>query len=66
MDEASAVILRGCRSGRGAFLDLGPHDRVRGWSWPVGSLGGGVLRQVAEEQEGGMCGPHGEVHVLGI
>ena len=59
------MILCGCRSGRGAVLDRGPLGRVRVWSRPVGSLGGGVL-QVAEEHESGLCGPHGEVHVLGF
>ena len=63
-DEASAVILRGCRGGRVAVLDRGPLGRLRGWSRPVGSLGGCVFLQVAEEQEGGLRRPHREVYVL--
>ena len=66
VDEASAVILCGCRSGRGAVLDRGPLGRVRGWSRPVGSLARDILLHVAKTQEGGLCGPHGEVHVLGL
>ncbi len=65
-DEASAVILRICRSGRGAVLDRGPLGRLRGWSQLVGSLGGGIFLQLAEEHEGGMRRPHREVYVLGL
>jgi len=65
-DKASAVILRGCRGGRGAVLDRGPLCRLRGLSRLVGSLGGYVFLQVAEEQEGGLRRPHREVCVLGL
>ena len=32
----------------------------------MGSLGGGVFLQVAEEREGGLRMPHREVYVLGL
>ncbi len=65
-DKASAVILRGCRGGRGAVLDRGPLCRLRGLSRLVGSIGEYVFLQVAEEQEGSLRRPHREVCVLGL
>ena len=63
-DEASAVILRGCRGGRGIVLDRGPLGRLRGRSRPVSSLGGCDVLHVAEEELGGMRRMHREVYVL--
>jgi hypothetical protein len=65
-DEASAVILRGCRGGRGAVLDRGPLVCLREWSRPVVSVRGCVFLQVAEEYEGGLRRHHREVYVLGL
>ena len=39
---------------------------VEGWSRPVGSLGGCVFLQVAEDQEGSLRRSHREVYVLGL